>query len=240
MLLLSGACYCVAFASQLRCAFVSHSDLRAVSHRLYIDPAMPRPMIDSLMIMITEAEARNRGFFGKLIARPVIIAGNTPEVIDRFGQKGNGTAVSHLYLGNAYIVLGPDGLNTDVLAHEMMHAELAARIGWLTRETSLPAWFDEGLAMQADHRPDFSEDAWRRETENGRNAPALVEMTSQSAFASERGWACFATAKHKLARWLGVVGEDGLHELLRRVGDGEPFDETYRAIEARGAGAGSR
>lgn len=59
------------------------------------------------------------------------------------------------------IVIAPHGQNIDVMAHEWAHAEIAERLGFITRNLALPTWFDEGLAMQVDDREDYSLTALR-------------------------------------------------------------------------------
>jgi len=54
--------------------------------------------------------------------------------------------------GRACVMIGPNGQNVDVVAHEMAHAELFLRVGWLARWLQIPTWFDEGVAMQVDYR----------------------------------------------------------------------------------------
>lgn len=48
-----------------------------------------------------------------------------------------------------YVVIGPDGFNEDVIAHELLHSELRTR---LKNKDKVPEWFDEGLATVVDHR----------------------------------------------------------------------------------------
>jgi len=57
----------------------------------------------------------------------------------------------------AIMVIGPDGINLDVLSHEMCHTELYHRLGWWRKEMRIPTWFDEGLAMQLDYRNTVSQ-----------------------------------------------------------------------------------
>jgi len=54
---------------------------------------------------------------------------------------------------NSYIVVSPEYLNVDILAHELTHAEVHARVftGRLWDWLSIPTWFDEGIALQNDY-----------------------------------------------------------------------------------------
>ena len=224
--------YTVVFARQIRCQLVEYTQLRHSSERIYVDPAMPDADVRRLDSMLGVARDRDIRFLGALQAVPTILAGHDSSVIEDFGQQGNRYAATHVHLGNAFIVLGPDGLQVDVIAHEMVHAELAARIGWFDRERLVPAWFDEGLAMQVDRREDFSEQVWLRERATGRATVPLEELSSGSDFGAEDGWWRFTVARHEVARWLAIVGRDGLDELLRRIDNGAGFLQAYRAIEA--------
>lgn len=233
LLLISSASYTIVFAKQIRCQFIAWSELKAADDRLYVDPSMPPEQIVQVASMIAEARRRDAQFYGTLQATPVTIAGQDARVIEKFGQPGNRAAVTHLYLGDAYIVLGPDGLNVDVIAHETMHAELSKRIGWLKRELSIPAWFDEGLAMQVDYRESYAEAAWHQKTENGKLAPPLANLASVKAFTGSDYWMSYATSKHELKRWLNVVGQQGFTEFLKRMEAGEDFAEAYQSTERK-------
>lgn len=223
--------YTAVFARELRCQFVGCSDLKEIGGNVYVDPLMRDDQIARLRTMLQEARARDAEFFGDLRSAPVIIAGADEKVMEQYGSAGNRTAVTHIYFGHATIVLGPDGLNTDVIAHEMMHAELSERTGWLRREMHIPVWFDEGLAMQTDYRAEYSEEEWRKATGNGTTAPPLKTLESRDAFASDDYWNCYATSKHEVMRWHTIVGRDGLNRFLQLVGDGEDFGEMYGRVE---------
>ncbi|MCC1482229.1 hypothetical protein [Roseibaca sp. Y0-43] len=50
---------------------------------------------------------------------------------------------------NLFVFVYPDGATATILAHEMAHGELHARLGTARRLVSqpVPTWFDEGLAV---------------------------------------------------------------------------------------------
>ena len=225
--------YCFAFAKQIRCECVSFSSLAKVDELVYLDPKMTIEERRSVLLMVGAAKQRLEAFMGPIQSAPKIIAGLDESVIGRFGQSGSKTAVTHLHFGRAAIVLGPDGINVDVIAHEMLHAELCKRIGWLNRELRLPVWFDEGLAMQVDYRDSYSEAAWQQKSEEGRLAPKMETITSRSKFFDERTWWMnYASSKHEVARWLTVVGHDGLEKLIDSRSKGERFASHYRSLES--------
>lgn len=102
------------------------------------------------------------------------------------------------------ILIGPKGTNTDVIAHEWSHAELEERVGFLYRFLNIPTWFDEGLAMQVDHRADFGTEALSRS--NSRSdvqIPALEVMNTSDFFTSgEQGKYHYSLSKCLVSQWV--------------------------------------
>lgn len=220
-----------AYGTQIRCQFVGWSGMRSLPGNVYVDPAMSDSERAAFEAIHTSAVNRNRQFFGELFSSPIVIVASTPELMNRYGQPGNRTAVTHLAFGTASVVIGPDGANIDVVAHELLHAEVAHRIGWWCREMRLPVWFDEGLAMQVDDREAFGEQAWMARTDAGATAPDVTQLNTQRSFFTENSWVHYATSKHEVARWMKVVGRDGLLQLLRDLKDGRSFTDSYQSIE---------
>jgi len=210
----------------VRCYFVSLSDLDAIDANVYVQGDMAAAQRDFLMQAISDAKDRISNLYGEYQASPIIIAGQTMDVMVKYGGNAyNSIGRTYLTALGSYIVLGPDGIsNPDVIAHEMAHAELSDRIG-KNKANQLPDWFDEGLALQFDER--FSETDWQIKTENGKNVPSLDEIST----IRYDDWIAYATAKHEVTRWLDVVGQDGFQILLNALQKGEDFYLTYRSLE---------
>jgi hypothetical protein len=235
LLLTLAASYAVVLSRQIRCQLVHWSNLKKVNSSLFVDPDMSRQQVSQIVQMTIEARQRVAQFYGNLEANPLIIAGQDEKVIGKYARSGNRTATTYLYLGEAYVILGPDGLNVDVIAHELMHAELSERIGFLRREFKIPTWFDSGLAMQADYRESYSEEEWQKKTEGGKLAPSLKHLTSEKEFYTSDYWVNYATAKHEVGRWFAIVGSQGLADFLTRI-KSEKFTEAYESIERERVG----
>ena len=94
----------------------------------------------------------------------------------------------------------------DVLAHQMTHAETHQRIYQnSTGPSSIPIWFDEGLAAQNDYREPYSNETWLKLTDNGQNIPSLSEYGSGETFFSgstEDRRARYCLAGHEVSKWL--------------------------------------
>jgi hypothetical protein len=227
LLLLLGALFLtLAPRAIVRCYLVRWSSLDRLAPKLYVDPHMPQSQRQNLLSSLSGARERIATLYGEHTANPVIIAGHTMEVMSAYGGNAyNRAGRAYLTPVATFIILGPDGLRSgDVLAHELGHAELVARIGH-GHLAGVPNWFDEGLAMQFDDR--YSEAAWRTRTDNGRTAPDLNQMGT----IEHDDWLGYATAKHEVERWLEVVGREGLEALLQSIQNGAGFQETYQAIE---------
>lgn len=116
----------------------------------------------------------------------------------------------------------------------MTHAETHQRIYQNSTDTSsIPIWFDEGLAVQNDYREPYSNESWLKLTDNGQNIPSLSEYSSGEIFFSgstEDRRARYCLAGHEVSEWLEKNGRSGLLSLLKRVNQGESFSELYFAV----------
>ena len=120
-------------------------------------------------------------------------------------------------------MIGPKGRSIDIIAHELMHAELHHRVGSLEYFLKVPTWFDEGVAMQVDFRPRYA----LREDKTA-EANRVRELTTSSKFFvsdDEELTRNYSFAKHEVSKWLSVVGSDTLYSRLTRIKSGETFSE---------------
>lgn len=123
-------------------------------------------------------------------------------------------------------MVGPKGQTPDVVAHELMHAEIADRVGVWGRQSQLPVWFDEGLAMQVDFRPQYA-------LPDGATAEAEYVTTLSSHrtfFVSDDGVLTkhYALAKAVVAVWVAEVGATSVYRELERIRAGEPFQAVIK------------
>ena len=162
------------------------------------------------------------------------------------GGEGAGCSLGTPW-GTAYLILGPDGNNTDVIAHELCHDELFVRLGWWRVKRQIPQWFNEGLALMVDYR--FSHPAvWESPDSAIQNMPnvhlqpamppnlmlKLTDLeTTQDFFGGDYNHTMLAyqTSAEEVARWLAIVGQAGIPALTNRVANGESFSTTYQRLE---------
>ena len=112
--------------------------------------------------------------------------------------------MTHVKLGS-FIVISNQGVDLDIMAHEISHAEFYKRIGFYNWSFKIPRWFDEGLAMQNDNRNYFSEDTLKFKSNNYKNLPDVKELKSGRQFNEEGSveqiMLNFMTAKHEVKNW---------------------------------------
>lgn len=140
-----------------------------------------------------------------------------PEILFLDGNKVFGLLDYNNY-GSAYtlphktcLLIGTQGTNIDVLAHEYVHADIAARLGYW-RYFFLPKWLNEGVAMQVDARKRYDPAAL-----NG-DDPTYVKSKNGSEFyrgGSEQVVKNYTAAKSIVKSWIEKNGEDVLLNLLQ-------------------------
>jgi hypothetical protein len=212
-----------------RSVFLKGYYLKEVRPRLYVDKKLDSAQIVLLEQNYQAAEARVRAFFGDLKAEPYLLAGNDAEVMRLFGNQNIETGMTHLSPIGTYIVLAQDGLNLDVISHELCHAELMARTGWFLREFHIPTWFDEGLAMLVDERFPNWETEWQMMTLNGSYAPELDEMDTPTEFFSRDAYLHYLTAKKQVGIWHQMVGREGLLLFIETLKKERDFPKAFHA-----------
>jgi hypothetical protein len=169
-----------------------------------------------------DARVRIESTFGTVESKPILVFFDRPEGFGPFRLNAYG---STQFIGSrACVLVGPKGQNIDVVAHELMHAEIHHRVGYLKRFLQLPTWFDEGVAMQVDYRPRYS-----LSPQDAQKTAYVRDFTTYSTFFKGDDQALrrnYASAKHEVASWLSKVGSTSLYSRLQRMRDGQSFAEA--------------
>ncbi|MEZ4684591.1 MAG: hypothetical protein R3B47_21700 [Bacteroidia bacterium] len=244
VLALAGAgIYALRYPSMVRCMTVSWRDFDAAADRVFVSPDTPPAVRSLLKHLIVRSEQRVSDLWGDTRSRPVIIYCHNQTYFEQFGAGSPG--VAYLTPLGPYVVIGPRGMRTDVISHELCHAELFSRIGWYNSEFHKPAWFDEGLAMQLDYRYarrgrsryfGFMVD-WERRVGKGGKVFDLDSLKDRRAFTSgdfRQTELAYVTAGMEVSRWLEAVGDEGLLRFCERLVEGGNFEKIYTEIEMAG------
>jgi hypothetical protein len=177
------------FPQFFRCLFVAYDDFDEIKPMIFIEKMIPQKQKDTLMKDIVLAKKRIVGFWGKQEGIAKIIFCKNAETYKKYCQSSEGAGCSIGTPFGSWIILNQDGLNVDVIAHEMCHDELMTRLGWWKTKNEIPTWFDEGLALMLDYRFVSSQDSIQRyidyRTELSYLTPhpiSLEELTTQKDF----------------------------------------------------------
>lgn len=213
------------YPQHTKCMLVSFSNLKK-ENRLYFSAQTAQQRIDSLHMLIEKATARISSFWGETKAQPTFIYCDTDADFKKYGTEGNVPALTILKM-NGYIVLSRDGVDLDIIAHELAHAELYERIGFWKQTFAIPYWFNEGLAMQLDHRSNYSEDSLQVKSNHIQQLPNVQLMKKQEQFFAgtvEEIQLNYMVAKHEVKNWLT---KEKLQNFVLQIRAGKKFEEAY-------------
>lgn len=201
--------------------------LAALANYAYANPGIAAcALIDAIPVervdreqasLVSEARLRIAHVFGAPRSRPVIVFWSDDHIFGRL--RLNDYASTQMIGTRACVFVGPKGRSVDVVAHELVHAEVFDRVGPWARMTQVPTWFDEGLAMQVDFREEYVLQTGV-DTTYIRNAssPASFFVADDKALTRNYG-----AAKAEAAHWVAGVGGELVYAQLARIRSGEAF-----------------
>ncbi len=212
------------FPQQTRSILVDFSDFKK-DGKLYCNSQTLQKKIDSIKGLIQLANNRVSGFWQQQPCNAAYIYCESDADFNKYGSPYPVPALTHLKCG-AYIVISKEGAELDIIAHETAHALLYEQVGFFTK-LKIPAWFDEGLAMQVDYRDYYSEDTLKLKSENFTKLPDVKKMQSGSQFqqgSHEQVMLHYMTAKHIVKNWY-TKGK--LDKLVQDLKSGKSFEESF-------------
>lgn len=205
---------------------IDYSDFKK-DGRLYFNSKTPQHKIDSVKLLMELASNRITEFWGKQTCNPKFIYCENAEDFKKYGSPYQIPALAHIKLG-AYVVISNEGVDLDIIAHEISHAEFYERIGFYNWSFKIPRWFDEGLAMQNDNRSYYSEDTLKVRSDNFKNLPDVKKLTSGKQFNEEGSleqiMLNYMAAKHEVKNWYT---KEKLNNLIKDINGGKTFEEAY-------------
>jgi hypothetical protein len=160
------------------------------------------------------------------IARPVtIIPANASE-----GRKFGLTDVpgtAFISMTGTHVMLNMEQFSLDVTSHELMHAELAERLGYWASITRLPTWFDEGVALQLDRRSQYLIDCAAVGQDEMRRVKSLDNPGTFWSADKDQNIRNYQAAKCAVAELLGRRPPKLLYPALSRLRQGEHFADVF-------------
>jgi len=240
--------YLFLFPQLWRCQWIQFLDFKKIDTWLYVAPEISLKQQKMFLEAHQEAQKRVAQIWGSNsgTATATILC-HSPHQYQQYcnSNEGAGCSIGTPW-GQSFIVLNLQGLNTDVIAHEMCHDALFSWLGWWTTKRQIPQWFNEGLALATDYRfvsttdsiqryIDYKEEQFYR-ARGGQIALNLDEIaTTQGFFGGDETHLMLAymTAATEVARWLSLVGRQKVPLLIEQIKNGEDFWNTYQKIEKR-------
>jgi hypothetical protein len=213
----------VTIPGAVACTLIKFVGLQSLPSGILVEPAIPAQEQASYLTLVSEARARIERTFGAPRAEPIVVFFEDPRV---FGPLNINIIASTSYIpGRVCTLVGPKGQNIDIIAHELMHAELCERVGYWRRLAEIPVWFDEGVAMQLDLRPRFElpqaealDTAYVRQLDS----PCRFYPPNDQQLIHN-----YAAAKVEVAHWLDKVGAQTLYQRFECICNGERFSTVF-------------
>ena len=202
--------------------------LKEVAPRLYVDAAAGERDTRRLQAMVRQARRRVAEFFGPLRADPIVVACLTSQCVKLFGDD-KASAVAY---GWYAIKLLPSGQSVAVAAHELAHAELHRRVGLggFIR-TSVPMWFDEGLAVLV------SEERRRARSVSRAERTAVVAARTYAEWhahvARVGSGRAYRAALGVVSRIDRRIGRARFRAFVQRLEEGASFDDVVAEFGVR-------
>ena len=197
-----------------------------INEGVYVDDQMPPGQREEFLKTLSLANGRVSAFFGSLEGSSKVFACSTEECFISHGGVG---AKGKAY-GKSMLLLSPRGLDVTIAAHELTHIELHNRVGTFRSWREIPDWFDEGLAVLVSEDPRYTEEAWLKATDNGRNAPELKAIGKATPFGKDNWQLSYGTARRAVGEWYLHAGRAGLARLIMEVKGGKDFDSVFNTI----------
>lgn len=207
--------------------FVGWSDYKKLEDGVYVDPTLSDVERQRALSGLQMARDRVTALYGAPIAKPVTIIAASAEEAAKFGVTDvPGTAF--VSLTATHVVLNMERFSLDVTAHELMHAELAERLGYWARIRKLPTWFDEGVALQVDRRPQYLNDCTTIGQDEIQRVKSLERPQDFWSTDKAQNIRNYQAAKCAVAELLKELPPKSLFSALSRLRQADSFTEVFR------------
>ena len=210
----------VAVPGATACALVEVRGLDSLSDGTLVESGSSAQDRFGSLDLVSDARARIERTFGAPRAEPIVVFFQDPRLF--WPLKLNAYGSTSFVGTRVCIMIGPKGRSLDVVAHELMHAELFERVGYWRKFTQIPAWFDEGVAMQVDFRPNY--DLPKSEPVDTTYVRQLASARQFFQSNDEQLTRNYASAKAEVSHWIAGVGAESLYQRFERIRKGEQFN----------------
>jgi len=215
------------FPQFLWCFFVEYDSFQEIKPNIFVEEKTSKMQQDSLLKFVENAEKRIKTFWGGKSGQAKIIFTKNAMTYQKYAKTTEGAGFSIGTPLGSWIILNQDGLNTDVIAHEMCHDELMTKLGWWKTKKEIPTWFDEGLALMLDYRFVCSQDSIQRyidyRTELSYLSPVpipLTELNTQKDFFGQGELftkIAYFTSAVEVSRRISLKGKKEIFSIIKKT-----------------------
>ncbi len=198
LLILTAAVFYISSRELFNCMTIGESyEFIEPGSNIYISKDTPKKLQDSIIFILKEADKRVCAFLNtnKLTKNPVRIFCYSKSLLSDY-SRGN-LILTYKTPLNSFIVFSKDRIDTDMLSHELLHAEFCSRTGYF-KNKNMPVWFDEGLAMLVDFRKEYSEEKYSELKDSIEMKIKLPDIAAPGKFYSGNHYFHFLAARHEV------------------------------------------
>ncbi|XPF94993.1 hypothetical protein ACM9HF_02975 [Colwellia sp. RE-S-Sl-9] len=196
----------------LACEFIEYSNYSEIAPNIFVSGSFDLNQKENLLSNITLGKSRVNTTFGQMISNPKVVITTSDSEASDFDSNKYGKALL-TPLGKC-IVLGSEGQNIDVIAHEYTHAEVHYRVGWLNHLLNVPIWFNEGVALLVDFRKPYL-------LENIGLSPKDAEFVKNNEFD-------FSIGSYQASRVLvDKIDKASLYQNLEKLKQGQDINSVF-------------
>lgn len=226
------------------CETVRLSDFNKIQNNVYASPDIKPGSFKLISKIVGSSVSRVDSFYNSVRSRPLVIICSDKSQYQKYCNSTDGAGCSlGTPWGSSFVVVSDQGLNVDVISHEMSHVELLAQLGWWKTLSQIPQWFNEGLALMLDKR--FVSDPnplkrylrYRNEwlyysAKEGQKLELKSIQSFKGFFAGDERHVMLAymTSGMEVSYWLALSGDKGFHDFLAIMRNGTPFEEAYGEV----------
>jgi len=205
-------------------ATVKQSQFKQLTQHIYISPDMNDQETQQIQKLIEQSKAKVIAKYGDYQATPHFIVTSNKIQSDQF-QLGDVPATTYFlpWEADGYIVLGVTTRDVNIIAHEMVHAEVADRLGGYSKRSLIPVWFDEGVALQVDEREQYMNLAGVISTQAMQDVQMLHTPKQFWTQNKAQNIKHYQAAKQITMQILDKI-DMPLFELLEKIKQGESFE----------------
>ncbi len=230
------------------CHLISFSDFSSKG-TIYFSPEIKKAHFPIVEMLIAKSEARVDSFYSGKKSDPVFIICSNARQYEKYcsSTEGAGCSIGTPW-GSNYVILNAQGLNVDVISHEMSHIELLEKLGWWKTTFKLPQWFNEGPALMLDRRfvnnsdpgDRYFEymDEWLYYTRGGQEILELEDISTIKGFfngGQRQVMLAYMTSGMEVSYWLARAGGNGFRDFMSEMNQGSSFSEAYIKAEHEGS-----